>query len=533
MKANNKDKPLSQKKRQRRAQICNKTKIGTKRKIKVPKQKIGYLFEYKAIPTQKDIDFAKFHNIKLTTHINIYSKSNDLKEVIKILSNRDNWSYDNELKYLKYEFVKSIPITNSKLLRIRQSTFWIIEKRELPEFINNENITVYTCFTNLHHLKYLSKKSDVKQWIFSDIKSSPDYLLKDIKHYNRLISKGRVIVDNPVVAKQCLNIRSIKGHKVEYITDKTLTLKAVTKPNKIRKPIQNKLVCITDDISVVRLPKYLADERIGLYSSLHYCTKSEYYKYLNEMRGIVKKKYKDTIKDRTPKLSVQGSKESINVETGKTTDKRTRRERRFSLQKKPMTSRQFKSQFVTGKWVLDEDGKHETFIETGEHKRITHGLRPTLYTKPWYNPLKRKTTIPYEEEEKIVKKIVISKFPYNKEIVVIYTEIDKDGVVHHPRKEHCKMLNKKIIQENSETGEQIVICSIKNVESWMHQEDYPKDINTNIDATKWIPYVSVTTDTKVIKHKPVFHLPKKQQKTKKWRHPIKQTWWERRGIAPF
>jgi hypothetical protein len=503
--------------------------------MKAKKQKIGYLFIYESKPLPGDIEFAKFHNIKLTPYINIYSKYNDILAINKILHNRGFWPFDNELKYMKYEYVKTIEILNSKLLAIRQSTFWHIEKREIPDFINNENIITYTCFTNVHYLKYLNKKYKTKQWVFSDVNKRQSHPLKNVLHYNKLIRKGRVVVTNPVVARQCIQRRNKKGHTVEYITNKTFIKKDVTKPKDIRKPYDDKLVCLTDGITVIRISRFEAEERIARYPTLHYCTKAEYYKYLNEMRGP-----KPEVLDKKPKLSVQGSKQSINVETGKKTDVRTRRERRVSLQKNRKTSRFYKSQFVTGKWVPDADGEHESFVETGNVKRISHRMKPEKYTKPWYNPLKRKQAIPYEEEQKLIKRIKINKFPYNKEIVVVYKSVGEDDVVTNKQLEHCKMLNNRIIQEQPtkrtlkngteiDDTEQIVICSLKDVDKWCHQEDF-KGPDTDI---KWIPYISIETDTKVIKHKPVFKLLRKPKKTKKWHSPTKQGWWERRGLPPF
>jgi hypothetical protein len=465
------------------------------------KIKVGYLFEYKAIPTQKDIEFAKLHQIKLVTILNIYSKFNDHTKIDKILSDRHGWSYNTEIKYLNYKLIKSIPITG-RLLKVRKSTFWTIEKRE--QLDGDSNIT-YTCFTNLFYLKYLSSKYNVQAWVFTNKKSKPDFLLKNILHYNKFIKKGRVIVSDPVVARQCLKIRASQGHKTEFIYDKTLIPKCATKSNIIRKPnnrtwrdikqrvlfehdpVQQKLVCITDGTTVWRIKYYKALKRVSQFpKTITFCSKKMWQDQEENLKNGIKK----------PGLTTKGCKPGANyIGTG------TRRERKQYLHNKPRLSRFYKEQFIG-------------------NKRILHHIRPEIYTLPFYNPKNRKQHKPsmFEKIEVTTKGIHISKFPYNKPIVITYIHEDEDGTIHHKKETNVKMINKKLIKDDPDGKDQIVICSVKDVEKWCGQEEYDKVKGEKPD---WTPTISIvpTTKTKVVRKE--FHLQRKQKKTKQWRHPIK------------
>jgi hypothetical protein len=521
---------LSQKKRDRRAKGFNHLLIGSRIKEK-GKIQVGYLHIFKSVPQPKDVTFARLHQIKLTPYLNIYSKYNGIGEINKILNDRHCWPFDNELKYLKYEYVETIKIYD-KLLKIRKACSYEIEKRNLPDFINNENTIVYTCFTTLNYLKYLSKKYRVQAWAFTDKKSKPEFLLKDITHYNKLIKKGKVIVTDPVVARQCLRLRESQGHRTEFIYDKTLIPKCATKHKEIRKPsivirqvkvsfendpFKQKLVCITDGISVHRLKQYKADKIVARFPrKITFCSKILYQEYLEKLR-----------EGRVKKLSVQGC-----AKNGKWEGKGVRKDRRSRLQKRRFYSRHYREQYVTGQWLPEnnyQDGvlypltdieKDERFYRTlGSHKRILHHVRPHRSTTLAYNPANRKKAIEFEKVEKIVPGIEISKFPYNKPICVIYTDEDKDGIVHTHKVENVKMQNKKIILEDGE--DTVVLCSVKDVDKWVHQEDYSHD---NDRETKWIPYVSIQSHTVTTYKRPINSyrtLPTKIKKKKKWRSPIK------------
>ena len=476
-------------------------------KAKIP---VGYLFEYKAVPTQKQIEFANLQQVKLVTILNIYSKFNDHSKIDKILSNRQTWPYNNEIKYLDYKLIKSISITG-RLLKVRKSCFWIIERRTIPEIINEKSIESYTCFTNLYHLKYISNKYRTQCWIFTNKKSKHTYLLKDVKHYNRLIKKGRVVVIDDVVAKQCLKLRASMGHKTEFIYDEKLIPKCATlsktsrllsipkdQPNHSfeHDPYQQKLVCITDGTTVWRIKYYQAIKRVAKFpKTITFCSKVMWQNYIKEMQNGRAK----------PSLSTKGGKPNC-----KYPGEGTRKERRKVLQKQKISKRYHKVQLINS-------------------KRIIHRMTPIVPTKMFYNPKNRKQHNPsmFDKIETTVKGIEISKFPYNKPIVVIYTRIDKDGIVQHKKIDKVKMINKHIIQQAGD--DEISICPVKDVEKWCSQEDYDRVKGESPIWTEYIKIVPITKTKLVRRIERIQHIIKKKQ----WRHPIKQTWWERRGLKPF
>jgi len=337
--------------------------------MKANKQTSGYLLTYKADMTDRLWTFADLHKIKLVDTISVYSNTDDHSEIDKILKDRKNWPYDNEIGYIDYKFIKSegCPI---KLQKIRKARGWQIEisknkvilQKSLLDSTGEKQIEVYSCYTTLNYLKYLQNKYVTKAWVFSIINSPNKYFkLSRVESFNRLIQKGKVVVTDKHLAQQCLKIRSTKGYTVEYIYDQTKVplnkCKSVTIPRSSRKhkivscrvtqeDIDNqRLVCITDGITVNRLKKYKADKLIAQFPTMKFCKKSEYHHYLNELR------WKDT------KVSVQGDPKNPS-------DKRTRKERRFVKQKNKSYSRGKFKQYIKGeKWVLDETGEYETLVE--------------------------------------------------------------------------------------------------------------------------------------------------------------------------
>jgi hypothetical protein len=303
---------------------------------------------------------------------------------------------------------------------------------------------------------------------------------------------------------------------LKYLADKKSTTKHVTKSKDIRKhirgingrpipfehdPTKQRLVCITDGKSIHRLKQYKADRIVKRFpKTIGFCSKVLYQEMLNNLYHP---------KDHKPILSIQGSKiktgSEVGGEIGKVTDGRTRLERRYVYQKHKKFSRYFKSQFVDG-------------------KTIHHRIKPEVYTKSWYNPAKRKKAIVYEEIIKPVQKIKISKFPYNKPITVLHKVVGKDDVVTNSITQNVKMLNKQIVRDDPDTKEQVVVCSLKDVEKWCYQEDF-RSLDSK-EETKWILPVSIETVNKVIRKRPEFHLTPRKQKTKHWLHPIK-------GVKPI
>jgi hypothetical protein len=436
----------------------------------------GYIFTYKADISISEVDSAKFRNVKLVPYLNIYSKKNNPFEVSRILYNIRSLKPREELKGLHYKLTGVTKLDNKRFIEIRQTHYWDIEKRDIPDSIeittvgngtNKQDVETYILFTTVSYLRHLKNKRIV---------TKKATLKKDVrKPYIRLTHRNN---------------------------DKL------------------KLVCITDGTSVNRVKKYEAEKLIKDHPSLSYCSKLKY------------TEYQTSLSKPTKKIQAQGQMMDKGGDIGKQiTDPRTRRERRFVKQKQRKFSRYFTSQFVTGLWVTDpKNPNFEIFEETGMHKRIRHRIRPELFTKPFYNPAKRKKAVEQVKVEKPYVGITISKFPYNKPVVVNYTYSDKEGVVHHPRIENVKMINKNIIKEEpikrkTKDGalvddiEQKIICPIKDVEDWMNQEDFHVDKEGNIDSTKWIPYIKVENKTRISYKRPEFHLPKKNKKIKTWHNP--------------
>jgi hypothetical protein len=320
-----------------------------------------YLHVYKADITDKDREFARLQQLKLVQAIVIYSDSPSHAPIDELFKDRSWWASDNELKYLPYKFFKSENITSMKsIVMDRKSSFWTIE---ITEPFSKEE---YICWTTLNYLKYISKKCGPKAWVFSShskLGINPTqkyYKLTDARQYSNLIKKGKIVVLDPFLARQCERLRNKLGHSVEYMADEYFIPRYTTKTTKTRKKIiteyglsKHRLVCLTDGKTVSRIEKCKADELIKQFPTMHFCNKAKYHNYLNELEfGSIP----------APGLTKQH-------EDG------IRRLRRLPLQKKRMY-RQYKSQFIET-WVPDETGGYEELIST---RRIQHKLQPTVDT---------------------------------------------------------------------------------------------------------------------------------------------------------
>ena len=583
---------------------------------------LGYIFTYKVEKiVDRDYTFADLHKFKLVDTISIYSTNNDRSIIDNILKDRKNWPYNNEIAQLDYKFVDCIQCETERLDTVRKSNGWQISLNQTKGIIEkslltpdaNLTIQTYSCFTTVSYLCYLQQKYKTKGWLFSKEDSGNKvFLLKKIESYNNLLNKGKVLVTDLYLAKQCLKLRNKFGHKVEFIYDHTLLPKTVTKLVNKRKqrtgvprhtldndPNKQRLVCITDGNTVTRLKWYKATKIVHDNPSIKFCTKSEYNKYLNELRPkpYLPKDKREVIRT----LSIQGCKEGANYPgTG------VRKDRKALLQKKKSYNRLNFEQYVpeTQKWVTDpEDENFETLVtypaktinvrkkrytyvprldhhahararkerllkaykeyfaqeerrndkfsgvekwskefmeilgmvKSGkpEHliatklsiifpgwndkkmKRFIQYLKLTRHGLNYKPNVRKQVVVKYEKYEKNVKGITISKFPYHQPIVVDYKTTDSDGAEKIVREQNVWVQQKKVLKEDPETKEMIVLCPIKDVEKWVLQDKYTEE-----DTCPWKPFIAVTTLTKVAYRKIPFHLPVKKQKKKKWRHPI-------------
>ena len=555
--------------------------------IKYKKPKLGYLFIYKAEPTEKEVEFHRLQQIKLIPTLSIYSGINNRHKIEEILKERNTWSDKTEIKYLNYKFVSVEPL-NEILTKIRRESYWLVEIHEDK---------TYTCFTTYNRLKYLRTLYSVQALAFTDKLSKKDYLLKDAKDYNSLINKGRVIVTKPFLRDKCLKLRMSKGHKTEFIYNTELIPKFKTSNKQKRisnykgkvdfqhDPELQRLVCITDGITVSRIKKYKADKLIKEFSKMRFCEKWEWQKYINGLRS-----------NKIIKLSTQGSKD------GK--DLRTRIDRRVIKQKRKLFGKRL--QFIPGKWIEDPTNTEYEILDKSYAKTIVVKKHlPTYKTRlphnaqakyrkdrlmkeyrkvfndverrgkfspveKWstqfmiilnmvkmnkserdialyiadiftgwndkkikrfitylkltkhglnYQPNKKTTSIKRTnvvEEE--VPGIQISKLPYGQLMAIEYTSKNEDGTEKIIREQNVRVQQKRIIKDDLETKEKIVICPISAIEKWVIQKDF-----VDTDKCKWNPMVSIVPYKKISVKRIEYHLPKRKLKTKKWKHPIKGT----------
>lgn len=318
---------------------------------------LGYIFTYRSEKlTDRNYTFADLHQIKLVDTISIYSESDDHSIVDSILKNRKQWPYNNEIGYIDYKFDTCVPCPSAKFQLIRKSNGWQISlnnKKTLLEksLLSPDGkllISTYTCMTTVGYLKYLSKKYTIAGWTF--------------------IIKGRTTTTTcPYEARILESKRNRLGGTVNYIYDKTLLPKSVTKKKHKRKrkqvigkprydfqhdPQKQKLVCITDGISVHRLKWYKATKIVNRFpAKIKFCTKAEYNKYLNEIRPkpMVPKDKRDSVRT----LSTPN-------------EKGVRKDRRQPLQKRRLYSRHYFKQQIrpNTKWVEDKDDpEFENLVE--------------------------------------------------------------------------------------------------------------------------------------------------------------------------
>lgn len=353
------------KKRDENKSIRKQNKIENN-KIKLIKPSLGYIHMYRAEMTDRTYTFADLHKIKLVDTISIYSRDENHIPIDNILKDRKNWPFDNEIHYIDYKHISTSICPSEQFDNVRKRNFWGVEVNEKPVIIEKSllspdgvfKIRTYTCCTTLQHLQFLQKTYGIKGWKFT-------------------IKGKTIIVTNPYDAKSLEYKRNKSGGTVTYIYDKKDLHKSVTNSGVIRKtkrllkatetkprhqfehdPKQQRLVCITDGISVHRGKMYKLSKVVNRFpNKIRFCTKSEYYKYLNEISANphLPKDKREVVR----KLSVQGDKK-------KPEDTRTRKERRLVMQKKKLYSRMYFSQFVkpNEKWVEDsEDTEFENLVE--------------------------------------------------------------------------------------------------------------------------------------------------------------------------
>lgn len=598
-------------------------------KVNEPEPKKGYIFTYKATITDRLHTFADLHKIKLVDTISIYSDNNNRAEIDRILANRKNWPYDNEIHYIDYNF-ESVVECPTNLIPIRKTTFWGLEIRDnklviKPSLLgpNGEFQTqVYMCYTTLNYLLFLNKKYNTKGLLFSNgtiegNQMKKVYKLTNINGINALLRKGKVLVTEPNMMDRLLKIRAKKGWGVEYIYDQQLIPKFETKKRHKRKqiyteprllfehdPEKQKLVCITDGITYNRIKKYEADKIIAKHPGIKFCTKAEYQAYLDKSyhQFLPKEKW-DSIKT----LSVQGDKRNPK-------DTRTRKERRYSTNKHKHYSRFYKSQFIRAneKWIPDEDGEHENLVEypaktitvrtsrpkytpkyvpnqyanarkkrlfdayvkyfadverrnskfsqveawstqfmellkmvkqnkpekeialkiskifTGWNdkkiKRFIKYLRLTKHGLAYKPNHKTQPVKLYDKVEKESNGIKIAKFPYHMPMTIEYKKVDADDNETLHIEQNVYVQQKKVVKEDTETKEIAVICSIKDIVRWVEQDKY-----SDKEDCPWKPLITITKIKKNVVVKLPYHLPKKKEKTSKWKCPIKISRWRQHG----
>ena len=451
------------------------------------KEKPGYLFTYVADVTQNEIDFARLQQIKLATNLSVYSNDANHSRIDETLSQMNNWPDDNEIKWLKWRFVKVEPIVGI-LKHIRKVSYWTVEKSA-----NDNKSEEYICGTTYNYLKFLSIK----------------YGLKGLK------VDDKYFITNKFEIKHHLLTKHPSGHKIEFIHDSKLIPKKGTKTVTKRKTIEP-LVCITDGTTVSRIVKSEAEKLIKNFPTMKFCSKIEYKKWLHQFDTKTPKFSKA---NKVPVLTKQGAKNDPN-------NTKDRRSRRLILQKKKLGSRLYSRQRITGHWIDDSsDSNYQVWEETTPKTIIVRRSEPSYKPRFKYSvkpKMSRLVPHKFNKIESDAKRMIITKFPYNKPIVVNYTKKDKDDVIQHIKEDNCLMMNNKIIKYDKEMKEQIVLCSIKDVETWANQEDYKPDKDGKINPEIWHKVATVESYTKTKFERIPFHLPIKNKKTKQWRHPIKE-----------
>jgi hypothetical protein len=568
---------------------------------KVPKElKLGYLHQYRAAPTVKDVDFARLHQIKLVTNINVYSRDLQHNDINRFLSNRGCLPDDNEIKYLMYKFDEVTPL-NKNLDSIRRAQGWAIEKDQDQLIIEGNKVDFYNCFTTLGHLKFLRDKYHPKAWIFSShSKGSIDpggkyYKLKVYYSYTGAIKQGKLIVFDPFLAEQCIRLAKKLGHTIQYIYDEYFipNYETLDKKKRTRKhiegvprllfesdPERQKLVCITDGITVTRIKKYKAEKLLIEFPTMSYCEKYVYHQYLKELG-----------KSKVTKLFEHNP-------------DGTRKQRRLHKQKRKLYSRKLQSQFIPNgeHWILDKDGINEDLMPFPS-RTILHRIKDKKdtpktvehHTRDRKERLMRKYREVFAGQERRNDKFSSSeKWSYQfmdllamvrkdkpkREIAlklatifpgwndkqmsrfIKYLQLTKHGLNYKLKKETTPIkrvekvetevqgikisklpYGKDIAVEYKTTDkdgavatkiEQNVKVQQKKIVRYDKESKGTVEICSIGSITKWvmqenykekdcpwIDFITVVPYKKITLHKIPFHLPDKKKKINKWKHPIK------------
>lgn len=582
----------------------------------------GYLFCYKAVEDEKLTKFLELQQLKKVDTLTVFSPKNNPSKIKEILDQRSTWADEiSDIKYPKYELLGVRELYEGEpLINTWKTCFWRIEFRPDEK--------AYACFTTYNRLKYINIKYGVKALLFSKKDSGKKvYLIKDPKDYNHLISLGKVIAIDPRVQKQCLRLKESLGHTTEFIYDQKIIpiYKTKEKHNRKRKivigkpnylpeydPERQRLVCITDDVSVKRLPKYKADKIIARFPKIHFCEKHVYNQYMNEIHSFLPRVHKDPLgnivnpRESLRKLTVQGDKNNPK-ERGNRHDRRAN-----DFNKKLLTHNRFKQQ-ISGKWVDEEPNKdgivtHQRFVPTKGKVIIATKAKPSYTPKQspsehatarkqrllakykevfadierrnskfssietwstqfmiilnmvkmgkpeheialyiskiftgWndkkikrfitylkltrhglnYVPNKTSTNKPkfYEKVEVPIKQMQIAKLPYNTPLAIKYDGVNDKGEEGILLARGVTLRQKKMVKTEEIDGKQetVIVCALNDVKQWVIDTNYSDD-----NKCKWQPLVTVIPATRVEIRKIEYHLPKRKQKTKKWKHPIRE-----------
>jgi hypothetical protein len=558
------------------------------------KNKGNYLHLYKSDITKESKEFAKLHQLKLIEFLSVYSHNPNRSNIDKYLETRKDWADDNEVKWGNFKYFSCQPI-NETASKLRINDFWTIQIEE--EFKNE----TYRCFTTERYLRHLSKTSCIKAWVFHNHPinginpKEKYYKLSDVGQYNSLIRKGKIIVFDPFVAKQCLKLREKFGHTVEYIRDEHFLPKyndSNKKGHRKGAPKSNepkdRLVCITDGTTVTRTKQSKAEDLIKQFPTMKYCSKHKYHTYLDSLNlGVVKQPIADP--------------------------KGPRKQRR-SVKQKRKFYRHMESQLVE-RWVPDETGKYEIYEGA---KTIYHKMSPTVDTPKTQlissKSRKKRLLSKYKERFESIERrdshftssenwsrqfmeliqLIKEKKPEWKRKAVLmiadiypgwndkdirrlieYIQLTKHGLNYEPNKK--KLPVERFKKEVKETkGIEIskfpynrpIAVEYKSLQKdgtekisiepnvVMRNKQIIKDVpNQKLsiticpvkDVIKWvsqdkysdkegakIPWINLVTITTLKRTKVVkvpFHLPVKTKRTKRWKHPISPKPINRRNSA--
>lgn len=584
-----------------------------KAKINEPK---GYLFTYKADIKPEDIKFFNTHRYKLIDTLSIFSTTSNDKYLNDFFSFTKQYLPDNfEIKYLKYNLVSKERI-NSKLVEIRKggNDFTIEQNKNTYDYIDSK-IKGYTFYSKKSYLDYLKSKITLKGMTFSLVSKQgidPKLPLVKVNSYNdflKKIKKNKVLVTTPFLFNVCSSyIKKQYNHTIDYIYVNTLgyekhkhffekhetnfvhVRKLVNKKIKSIATEQERLVCITDDISVKRIKKIRADEIIARFpNKIHLCDK------------LTWKRYLATKKEKNRKLSVQGDKKNPKLT-------KSRKERRFVQQKHKMYQRGYFKQYIPIEWVDEKDNvvdvtykgilskkSNPKYVPRQIHDKSYYLDRlksayikefstldrrnskfskvekwstqfmiiltmvklnkpeneiinyistclpgwKTKYIKRFitylrltknglnYKPNKKTNPIQrYKMETKESHGIQINPLPYEKQITVDYEVVSEDGGTKYVIEQNVNIQGKKIVKVNSEINETVVICSLKDVRKWVLQDEYKEG-----PECKWTNLIDIVPINKEVVVKVPFKLHDKKKKKKQWKSPIqsKESKFKRHG----